>query len=54
MNYVELEQEEMMYLDGADATNFCNNLEGVWNSWSINVSKARVAAGWSWALFSKS
>ena len=27
-NYVEIEQEEMMYLDGGDAQNFSKNING--------------------------
>lgn len=31
-NYVTLDQEEMMYLDGGDWNNFRNNIQGLWAS----------------------
>ncbi|MBF0786908.1 MULTISPECIES: hypothetical protein [unclassified Streptococcus] len=31
-NYVAIEQDEMMYLDGGDWNNFKRNIEGLWIS----------------------
>ena len=43
-NYAELEQEEMMYLDGGDAKNFAKNEEGLLYKIGINTA-TRAALG---------
>lgn len=43
-NYVDLEQEEMMYLDGGDAQNFARNIGGLLYKLGVNAAN-RVAAG---------
>lgn len=43
-NYVEIEEEEMMYLDGGDAKNFANNLYGLLKN--STVRKALGVPSW--------
>ena len=47
-NYVEIEEEEMMYLDGGGSFSiFKRNIQGAWKRFS-NFSHALRAWGWSW------
>lgn len=46
-NYHEIEEEEMMYLDGGSWDTFQRNIKGVYNRYS-NVSRALRAGGWGW------
>lgn len=42
-NYVEIEQEEMMYLDGGDAQNFANNINGALTRMGISYANRMMA-----------
>ncbi|MFM1534975.1 hypothetical protein ABGF38_07240 [Helcococcus ovis] len=44
-NYVEIEQEEMEYLDGGDKYTFYNNIKGAWNK-SFNLRMTLRDMGW--------
>ena len=42
-NYVEIEQEEMMYLEGGDAKNFANNINGILTKMGISYANRMMA-----------
>src|SRR5690625_3244324 len=44
MNYAEIEQEEMMYLDGVDAKTFGNNVYGMLKRFGISQAN-RISWG---------
>ena len=46
-NYVEIEEEEMMYLDGGTLQTFKKNMQGAWKRFS-NFSRALKMGGWNW------
>lgn len=53
MNYVELQEDEMMYLDGGDAYTFINNVRGIWDrSAGVRAGLRGVGFGNIWAAVS--
>lgn len=42
-NYVEIEQEEMVYLDGGDAQNFSKNINGALTKMGISYANRMMA-----------
>lgn len=51
-NYVEIEEDEMMYLDGGSWSTFNKNMRGAFNRFS-NLSRALKTAGWTYGYLGK-